>query len=177
MDREIHKLAQLIRERNDIGSKISRVIGRPALIGHVGEFIASMIFDIRLEDSASSKSNDGYFQSGLLLGKSVNIKWYGKQESILDITPDSLPDFYLVMTGPKSAALSSRGDIRPWLINQVYLFNADRLVSALSRRGIKIGIATSVRNVYWDEAEIYPRQNNRDLVLSKEQKELLQLFG
>ena len=177
MDPMILELAELIKKRNEIGTKITRVIGRPAIIGHVGEFIASRIFDIKLEESASSKAIDGYFRSGSLIGKSVNVKWYGKHESVLDITPHSLPDFYLVMTGPRSSTFSSRGDIRPWLIEQVFLFDAKILVSDLSNRNIKIGVATSVRKLYWEDAEIYPRQANQDYIISVDQKKMLQQFG
>ena len=65
------------------------------------------------------------------------------------------------MTGPKAQVMSSRGGIRPWLIHHVYLFDAPRLVVELRRRGLKIGVATSVRQSYWQAAEIYPAQRNR----------------
>lgn len=177
MKPELIGLAELIKQRNEICRRIAAIVGRPALFGHVGEFIASNIFDIQLEESASRKAIDGYFSTGTLAGKSVNVKWYGKQESILDITSNSLPDYYLVMTGQKSSATSSRGGIRPWLIEHVYLFDSVSLVSDLSRRNLKIGIATSVRKSYWENAEIYPRQKNHNYIITEEQKEMLQLFG
>jgi len=177
MEPNLVKLAELVNQRNEIGGKISALIGRPAIVGHIGEFIAGIIFDIRLEQSASRKAIDGYFRAGSPAGKSVNVKWYGKQESMLDITPNSLPDYYLVMTGPRSSATSSRGDIRPWLIEYVYLFDSVSLVSDLSRRNVKIGIATSVRKSYWENAEIYPRQKNQNYIITEEQKEMLQLFS
>jgi len=34
--------------------------------------------------------------AAVLQEKTVNIKWYGKHEGILDIDPQALPDFYLV---------------------------------------------------------------------------------
>jgi hypothetical protein len=55
----VEKLAQLIHERNRISEEIARIIGRPALSGHIGEYIASKIFNIRLEESAISKGIDG----------------------------------------------------------------------------------------------------------------------
>jgi len=79
-------------------------------------------------------------------------------EGILDITPETLPDFYLVLTGPKGAPTSSRGTMRPWLISYVFLFDAAKLLADL--RGVKVGIATSVRQHIWDMAEIYPTQRN-----------------
>ena len=174
---QLVRLAELIRERNETSAEIAALIGRPAIFGHVGEYLASSIFDIQLEESATSKGIDGHFRSGLLTGKSVNVKWYGKQESILDITPRWLPDFYLVMTGPKSPASSSRGTTRPWLIEHVYLFDAKMLVSDLSDRKLRIGIATSVRQQHWKEAEIYPHQTNQEYILSEEQNKMLRQFG
>jgi len=143
----------------------------------MGEYIASHIFEIALEESASRKSIDGCFTKGELAGRSVNIKWYTKQEGLLDVTADALPDFYLVLTGPRSAASSSRGSVRPWVIDAVYLFDARELVSVLRSRGLKVGVATSVRQQLWDEAKIYPHQRNHGLVVSDEQRTLLALFG
>ena len=158
----LDKLADLLSEMNSIGEKISEITQRPATRGHTGEFIASRIFDIELEESATAKGFDGVFRSSNLAGRTVNIKWYGKLEYMLDITQESLPDYYLVMTGPKGQAVSSRGGIRPWLINHVYLFNAAELVIELNDRGVKIGVATSVRQHEWQAAEIYP--NKRSMV-------------
>ena len=45
---ELSILADLIIERNEIGGRISSIVGRPAMMGHVGEFIASKIFAVRL---------------------------------------------------------------------------------------------------------------------------------
>ena len=174
---DLSELADLIRERNTIGKRISLLTNRPSTIGHVGEFIASKVFNIRLEESASAKGIDGYFEGGSLDGYSVNIKWYGKQESMLDINPTSLPDYYLVMTGPIAQAESSKGSIRPWLIKYVYLFNSAELMAKLKVRGVKIGIATSIRKGDWQEAEIYPSQRNPSYVLSYEQRKALAQFG
>ena len=142
---DLTRVAQLIQTRNQVAKDIASLIGRPAIIGHVGEYIAAKIFYIALEVSATQKSIDGRFVDGLLQGRSVNIKWYAKREGLLDITPASLPDYYLVLAGPKALAASSRGGMRPWLIHSVHLFDAHALVGVLRRRGIKIGTATSVR--------------------------------
>lgn len=174
---QLEPLAKLIRDKNKIESEIANIIGRPALIGHVGEYIASHIFCIELEKSANNKSIDGRFINGFLADKTVNIKYYGKQEGILDITQNNLPDFYLVMAGPKSGAVSSRGTTRPWLISSVFLFDAKELIRQLQINNVKIGIATSVRAYMWDEAMIYPKQQNNKLVISDDQKRLLQLFN
>ena len=174
---DLSELADLIRERNTIGKRISFVINRPSTIGHVGEFIASKVFDIRLEESASAKGIDGYFEGGSLDGCSVNIKWYGKQEALLDITPTSLPDYYLVMTGPIAQVESSKGSIRPWLIEHIYIFDSAELLAKLKVRGVKIGVATSIRKGDWQEAEIYPSQRSPSYVLSDEQRKVLAQFG
>jgi len=110
---DLEKLPALLAEMNSIEDRISEITQRPATIGHTGEYIASRIFDIELEESASAKAIDGHFRNGTLAGKTVNIKWYSKQEYLLDITPDFLPDYYLVMTGPKTLEGTSKGGIRP----------------------------------------------------------------
>lgn len=146
-------------------------------MGHIGEFIASQLFDIELDRSASRKAIDGRFRSGMLTGASVNIKWYAKLENILDITPLTLPDFYLVLTGPKSSAGSSRGMVRPWVIDFVYLFEAQELVDKLKLRGIKIGTATSVAQQFWNSAEIFPNQHNFSLEIDERIKGILAMYG
>ncbi len=173
---ELFQLAALIKQSNTIADEIAALIGRPAEIGHIGEYIASKIFHITLAESASYKSIDGYFIDGPLTGRSVNIKCYAKWESVLDITPNALPDFYLVLAGPKSGALSSRGTTRPRVIEYVFLFNATELVAALIARKVKIGDSTSVVQQLWLQAEVYPAQRNMTVVLSEEQRKLLALF-
>jgi len=175
--KDLEELAELIKLRREIDGKIAEIINRPAERGHVGEFIASKIFDIELESSAANKGFDGYFRSGNLAGKNVNIKWYGKNERVLDINEKAVPDYYLVMTGEHSQPKSSKGERRPWIISYVYLFNAKKLIEELKREGVKIGIATSVKKKFWDEAEIYPEQRNRELILTERQRELLKLFS
>ena len=170
-------LLKLLKEKHLIDEKIANVVGRPAQIGHVGEYIASGIFDITLEASAVAKGIDGHFATGPLAGRSVNVKWYGKLEGFLDLTPAHLPDEYLVMTGPRSTALSSRGGHRPWLIQSVFLFDAHDLVQQLGARGSKLGVASSVPRQFWDGAEIYPEPRNRRLLPSNEQRAMLALFS
>ena len=172
----LERLAQAIMERNAVERRIAGIIGRPGLVGHVGEYIASEVFHITLEDSATQKGIDGRFASGPLRDKSVNIKWYAKREGLLDINPDHLPDFFLVLAGPKTAAASSRGTARPWRVSSVFLFDSHELIEALHRRGVKIGIATSVANHLWEEAQIYPEGPSNILPLSQEQRGKLALF-
>jgi hypothetical protein len=89
------ELGALLRERNVVDERIGRLIGRPMTAGHAGEWIASQIFDIELEPGATAKAIDGRFRSGVLAGKSVNVKWYLKREGILDMTEAPELDYYL----------------------------------------------------------------------------------
>ena len=170
-------LASLVGQRNSLDARIAEALGRPALTGHFGEYVASAVFGIRLHGSATEKGSDGVFTSGGLAGRRVEIKYYPINESILDLKIDGTPDFYLVMTGPRKAAASSRGEVRPWLIEAVYLFDGVGLVGKLRERGVKIGTATSVRREFWDEAEVYPKHNNPMLAVNADQAYLLGLFG
>ena len=172
----LEKLAGLIHERNIISGEIATIIGRPALNRHVGEYVASKIFDIELESSATAKGIDGRFTGGTLKGRTVNVKLYGKKENILDISMMNLADYYLVLTGPDGAVESSKGKTRPLVISQVFLFNMWRLIPELKERGVKIGIATSVRKQSWESAMIYPVQRNSDLVLHQKQIKQLSMF-
>lgn len=45
--------------------------------------------------------------------QSVNIKCYLKLET-LDINPSAIPDYYLVLSGPRSKASNSKGATGPW---------------------------------------------------------------
>jgi hypothetical protein len=126
---DIRELARLLHERNQIDTAISGIILRPATIGHIGEYIAAKVFDIRLRPSATHKASDGYFVTGQFAGKSVDVKFYGKQESLLDVSEGQRPDYFLVFTGPEAAAASSRGSTRPLLIEHVYLFHGEALRS------------------------------------------------
>lgn len=175
--RTLQSLAGLLATRNRIAREITALVGRPAQIGHLGEFIASQVFDIALETSAANKGFDGRFMSGLFSGRTVNVKWYGKKEGLIDLGLDSLPDFYLVFTGPAGVATTSRGEDRPLLIESAYVFDARELVDALTRRGLKIGTATSVAKEYWDTAQIYPASGGAPLMLTTEQRDALSLFG
>ena len=91
--------------------------------------------------SAVQKGFDGRFVNGPLAGKTVNVKWFGKRTGMLNINPDGVPDYYLVMTGPKAAAVNSRGQTLPWVITEVFLFDALALVERLRGVGRKLGAA------------------------------------
>ena len=133
---ELRALAELIRRRNENEVAISRVIRRPALLGHIGRYVASQIFDIAL-GPANQKGMSGRFRSGPLAGRSVVIKTYGKREGVLDINPESPPDFYLVLAGPKATAANSKDVVRPWGIKEVFLFEAHPLIARLRERKVR----------------------------------------
>ena len=59
----------------------------------------------------------------------------------------------------------------------MFLFDAGPLVSGLSARGRKIGIATSVVSHLWQDAEIYPEAKPTLLVVNEAQREALMTFG
>lgn len=174
------ELAALVRRKNAIDDAIAALVQRPAQVGHVGEYIASRVFDITLERSATHKDSDGRFQSGPLQGCTVNIKWYLKREGLLDLSAYVAPDhYYLVMTGPKAAPVASIGATRPWVIDYVFLFNAAALCHALTSKPkpVKIGVATSVTKDLWAAAEIYPHASCPWLTVSGDQRARLALFS
>jgi hypothetical protein len=82
-----------------------------------------------------------------------------------------------VMTGPRAAAASSRGGVRPWCIEAVYLFDARALLEAQRKRRVKIGTASSVPVAQWEAAEIYPRPINLGYSIRPDQAALLRLFA
>jgi len=65
----LERLANLISRMNQINEEIAALIGRPALQGHIGEYISSKVFNIELEESASKKGVDGWFLNGSLGGE------------------------------------------------------------------------------------------------------------
>jgi hypothetical protein len=100
----------------------------------------------------------------------VNVKWYLKQDSVLDMTTSPTLDYYLVMTGPPP---DGKG-IRPWVIESVYLFDAHQLLAEVVTRGVNVGMATSVRHHQSEEARIHTGTSTV-YPLSEEQQKLLEL--
>lgn len=113
---------------------------------------------------------------GRLKGQTLNVRWHLKQEGLLDMTASTALD-YLVLAGPRSTVLTSLDSHRPWRIDHVYLFHAPTLSAEQRARGVKTGVAASVRKSQWDAAEIYPVPSNRLPTLSERQTGLLRLFG
>ena len=177
-------LASRLTRRNAIDEKIVVLIGRPAIRGHIGEWIAQEIFRVTLEKDANQKIIDGQFADGPLDKKTVNVKWYGKREGILDISPDpdGVLDYYLVMTGPKPepkpVAMTSRGQTRPLVITEVFLFDARKLVDQFREQKRRRGVASFVRKHEWEEARVYPEAApDARLTLTDAQREALKLFA
>jgi hypothetical protein len=171
----LERLASLLRRRNAIDAGIASLIGRPALPGHIGEFIAAEVFDIQLERSATTAGYHGVFRSGPLAGATVNAKLHGKRDGLLDI-PQAAPHHFLVLTGPRAAAMSSLGD-RPLLIEEAFLFDGPELVSPLQQRGVRIGVATSVRTHECEHARVWPATAGQPSSLTEDQQAALSLFS
>jgi hypothetical protein len=153
----MRELAARIARRNVADKAIAELIGRPAQRGHIVEFIAARMFDIWLHDSATHVGSEGVFTTGPLKSRSVNIKFYGAQEGILDVKESGAPDYYVVPTGPRRTAATSRGLVRPLVVEHIYVFAHAALLEA----GVKPGVAASVRKAPWDAAVIYPRRERK----------------
>lgn len=174
------QLAELIKRRNTIDGEIAALIDRPPHSGHIAEYVAAAIFGIDLHASASTKADDGRFVDGPLQGRSVNIKYGSRRDGTLNLVesldPADHPDVYLVLTGPTVGALSSRGRTAPWVIHAVYLFASRDLLQALSARGRRPGVATSVLRELWEAAMIFPDPRYPIFQLTSSQRENLRLF-
>lgn len=168
---ELERLAALVRIKNDADAAIAALIGRPSASGNIGEFVAAKVFTIQLMTSGSHPGYDGVFRAGSLAGKTVNIKTYSRHESVLDVSPHPC-DYYLVLTGPAGQAR-----VLPWVIDSVFLFEREQLMTELMARGIKIGVATSVRKAVWETARVFPPQPSSPLQLTESQLAWLALFS
>ena len=178
---DLEKLATLIGRRNDIDREIAGVLGRPVHVGHLFEFVASQIFDIALNESASQKASDGVFRGGAIAGRTVNVKYTARHQGILNmgtsLESDTHPDFYLMLAGPRSAPGSSTNTQAPLCIESVYLFESSSLLNELLARGMRPGIARSIPRIVWEAAMIYPEARNPLLPLVPEQCSALGLFA
>lgn len=153
MTETLRQLAALLRTRDDLDARIAALTGRSARPGDVGEFIAAQVFDIELAETAVQAGYDGVFRSGPLAGKTVNVKIYGDAFTGIDISPHSC-DFYLVLSGPPRPPGAVRH--HQWRISAAYLFDARVLLDTLTSRGVKIGVATSLRRADVEAAQVFP---------------------
>jgi len=170
-------LAELIKAHNVVNAEIAAVTGRPAELGHTGEYLAAHIFGIELQESAAHKAIDGHFSAGALAGRTVNVKWYGKQDGLLDVSLDPILDYYLVMTGPKGGEGSSRGAVIAWVIAQVFLVDAAEVRALVLARGRKLDNPVSIPSAIWQASLTYPGIGNGRLLLTDQQRADLALFA
>ena len=96
---------------------------------------------------------------------------------MLDTTESTALDYYFVLTGLPSLAVSSWATTRLWCIEAVYLFEARQLRSEQIMRGVKRGVASSVIKKQWEAAEIYPSAADPQLAVTPQQAEQLRLFA
>ena len=167
------RLVDLLRRRNAIDHEIARLIGRPALLGHIGEFIAAELFDIALQTHANAPGSDGIFRSGPLAGRTVNVKFYGRRDGLLDI-PEAPVDHLLVLTGPPTT--SPAKDSRPVVVDEVFVFDTDELVATLRDRGVAVGTASSLRRDDWRRAQAWP-DGPRSVQLPLSEAQMLRLLS
>lgn len=173
---DLPQLASLLKSRDTIDYKIATIVGRPAQVQSVGEYIASVIFGITLTGEIMAyKNSDGRFERGPLAGQTVDVQWRTKHDGILHLKTDPLPDYYLVFVGSKEATAVHSLSI-PWVIESVHLFHSAELLNALRERGVQLGTGTSITGPLWERAEIYPAQRNNQLILSNEERTMLALF-
>ena len=174
-------LADSVRTKNAADRHVARLIGRPALPGHFGEFVAAQVFDIELCRNAANPGFDGKFRNGELEGKCVDIKYMTKHDGLLNLKKEGEtgPDYYLVMTGPDEEPGPSHGKTRPWVIESVFLFDAEALVDELKARNPekKIGTAAGVPVDLWKKAMIYPDGVSPLLPVMDAHRDLLALFS
>jgi len=179
----LRKLSRLIRKWNDIESEIASLIGCPGLVQNIGEYVAEKVFNLKLEKSKTTKGFDGRFTLGGLRGRTVNVKIYPEREGFIDWKDDALPDYFLILAGPKRKGRRTTGKGHPLIITNTYLFDTRKLRRLLVSRNVQIKRATnrtvqaSVRVSDWEEAEVFPKRRCMLMNLSPKQKKMLALFG
>jgi len=77
------------------------------------------------------------------------------------IQPVATQPVRLVLAGPAGQA-----HVLPWITDSVFLFQREELLTALTARGAKIGVPTSVRKPDREAARIYPPPQAPRLQLS-----------
>jgi hypothetical protein len=172
---DLVRLAHLLAARDALDAQIAELVGRSARPGDVGEFIAAQIFGLELAAATTQAGYDGIFGSGPLAGKTVNVKTYGDVLGGLDISAHPC-DYTLVLTGPPRGGPAGVHHHR-WRITGVYLFEMTQLLATLTARGVKIGIATSLRKADVAAAQIFPQSDRSPLRLSPDQVRQLRLFA
>ncbi|MEU2664891.1 hypothetical protein [Micromonospora sp. NPDC007220] len=174
MTETLRQLATLLRDRDELDARMAALTRRSARTGDIGEFIAAQVFDITLADTTIQPGYDGTFRTGSLAGRTVNVKTYGDAFTGLDISPHHC-DFYLILSGPARPPAAVRH--HRWRISAAYLLDSRRLLETLKARGVKIGIATSIRRGDLERAQVFPTSGaDAPIRLTPEQTALLSLF-
>ncbi len=174
---ELSHLADLIGERNRVEREIVAITDRSAQLERVGEYIASIIFDLTLYPFRSEMGSDGYFNIGPLAGQSVDVKWYSREEYRVSVNVAALPDYYLVFSGPRVSTIVSRRAPHAWAISKVHLFQAKAFVDASLLNNAKANVGIVVARAHWDEAELYPNARNPFFSLTEAQRARLAMFA
>jgi hypothetical protein len=167
------RLAELLRARNTVAN----LLGESVSLSTVGESLATDIFGLTRLPPTSEREATCVFAHQPLTGKTVVVQWYPRREGFLNLRPESAPDYYLVLAGPKQESSTTRALVNPWIIRSVHLFHTQELLAALRERGVQIGSHTSVISPLWERSEIFPFPHNPALLLTDEQRALIQLFG
>lgn len=175
MDERLANLADLLGQRDVVERRIAAITGRSARQGDVGEFIAACVFDIELAVTAVQAGHDGWFRSGPLRGRTVNIKTYGSAADGIDVSLHAC-DYYLVLSGLRKTPGAVQH--HRWSISAVYLFDRQRLLAEFTNRGVKVGIATSLRVGDLAASRLYPVPGPSALLsLTEKQVAMLALFS
>lgn len=170
---ELHRLAELVMQRNLIDYQIAQILKMPAIQPYVARYIAAAIFGIELPSLARSH---GWFTQGELAGKSVQIRWRAHCIKPVQFSPP-IPNFCLVLTGAKVPPKSLDSNTRPLVIDAVHLFRVDELIKEVSPLSLERKFRQIVPAWLWEAAEVYPASRNPLLRLTEEQRELLELFS
>jgi hypothetical protein len=177
MESSLSRLAELVRARNTVESNMVNLIEREVHLNSVGEHIAANVFGIRLVPTTIQSGFVGIFTTPALSGKTVDIRWYPRRESYINIHTDPAPDYSLILAGPRVEPGEARGLANPWLLTSVYLFSMQDLLASLRARGVRIGPRVSINSQLWELAELFPVQRNPTLMLTDSQRQLLKLFA
>lgn len=173
---ELRQMAGLLRARNAIDDVIATITDRPVNPGHLGEWIAARIFP----SNSSSRPLPG--PSTAAFDRSCRGRG-GEREVVRQARGCAGHDGAFVSRLLPRADRSALGRTHltryhPPTHDRVGLpFPAAKLAETIRDTGLKLGIATSVRNALWDAAEVYPEQCNPELPLSPQQRHLLALFS
>ena len=111
----------------------------------IGVDASTMEANAALRNIVRRDNGEGYREMLERLARESGVETPTAESLARDVRLEYVPDYYLVLTGPKSMATNSNDATRPWGIDEVFLFEAEPLIDRLRDRGVKIGVATSVR--------------------------------